>query len=214
MAPTVDSVVGYLAALAGGHPVLVERRPPGATRGAGRALRPGRHPAADGRRGGPRRAPGAAAATSCTPIWRCCCPRPAPPARRALVRLSHANVLANADRDRRVPRPHRRRSGDHLAPPALLLRAVGAAQPPRAGRRHGAHRPVRGGRLLLGRLPHPRGHEPRRGAVHVRAPRPGGLRPHAPRHACGSSPRPAGASPPSTSAGWPSRASATGGTSS
>ena len=51
---------------------------------------------------------------------------------------------------RRVPRPRRRRPRDHLAAAALLLRALGAHQPPHRRGRRRAHRPVGGRRVLLG----------------------------------------------------------------
>ena len=84
----LDAVVAYLAALAGGHPVLlapadrpasVEALVAGTTRMWWLAMPAG---------GGGCGSAAVRRSISCTPTWRCCCRPPGGPDRR-LVRLSH-----------------------------------------------------------------------------------------------------------------------------
>ena len=108
---------------------------------------------------------------------------------------SPTTTCAATPRDRVVAADHRRRPGGHLAAAALLLWPLGREQPPRPGRRAGPHRGLRRRRVLLGAL-RQRGRDVvRRGAVHLRPPRPLRLRPARPARRCGWSPRPAAGSP-------------------
>ena len=206
----VDSVVTYLAALAGGHPVLlaapgdterhadlVDRYRPDVVQASGRPMRevrPGTghdlHPdlavllSTSGSTGSPK-----------------------------LVRLSLANVLANA---RSIATYLGIRDTDRAITSLPLHYCYGLSVLNShlvSGRRRRAHRPVGGRRLLLGPRRRLRGDELRRSAVHLRAPR--GLRLPRPGRArrCATSPRPAGGWTRPASASTPSSAAAAAGTS-
>ena len=126
---------------------------------------------APGTTAGPAPRPGAAAVD--VRLDRVAQAGPALPRQRAGQRAQH----------RRLPRPARERRRDHLAAPALLLRPVGAAQPPAGRCDRRAHRPVGGRRLLLGARGAHRGHRPGRRPAHLcaarrrRLRRPGAARP-------------------------------------
>ena len=89
-----------------------------------------------------------------------------------LVRLSHDNLDSNAAAIAESPRRPRHRPRRHQPPAALLLRPVRRAQPPGAGARARAHRPVRRRPLLLDAV--------RRGGRHDAGRRPPQLRPARP----------------------------------
>ena len=87
-----------------------------------------------------------------------------------LVRLSRDNVLANARSIAEYLALRPDRPGDHLAADPLLLRPVRAQQPPRGRGGGGAHRPLRGRLLLLGPGRLRPGHHDGGRSLHLRAP--------------------------------------------
>ena len=119
-------------------------------------------------------APGRRRPASCTPTWRCSSARPARRARRSSCGCPTRNLAQQRPGDRRVPGPDTGRPRHHVPPAALLLRPVGAALPPRRRRRRRHDLGLRRRSVLRrgdGRRP---GHQPRRRAAHLRAPRTGG----------------------------------------
>ena len=104
----VETVVTYLAALAGRHPVLLAA--PGDIDRHAELVRPlptRRRPAV----GAPLGSDAPAPATTSTPTSRCCSARPAPPGRPSWSGSRRPTSLANARSIADVPRPPRRPTG-------------------------------------------------------------------------------------------------------